>query len=909
MKKIFILLAVVISFMHNTSANFSWYSQVWVSWAVFDKVHGSNILWVYEEYPLNPFLTSTIKEETTICTWNNCPCGSSGCSYVSRYTVDGTTFNSSHSKYKNTSQIHKWWSQESPWIETMIEYLQPTHTTNNARPYPRQSVQVRKYYKVNVNFDTTPPTCHNVQYYQNSDRSWAFTYSPGTWMKKPAFYSMQCTDLQTWCYCDPATGCQEIAGVVYSKTFSLWHRVRPSASFTNKVNLSDHSCTPGWSFPDILFDLKTPSVSLSLGWEDFGLHLEPRRDYDIIGSKKTNGEEIYWNLTYTLSGGIDFLAWKTRLDIEVSDIFSSGSLYGVAWIKDYNLKVFRKSNRSFTPIASTELWSCSMNWSSWTPYNPFGLLETSDIKTSSINCTELLQSWNYQIEILVHDWANWMTKIKIPLRIYPKNTIDTSRSTLVVDSNDNKYANDRDVYTYTLTLKDEFWNPLFDRKIDSIAQNIISFTGGKEVEFPDWSTGLKLKILNSSNTTNLDGELRFTLSSYIPWEYTQRFKLDYIWWGIDYIQNKSPENQFFLIVDDNKFLHPFSANLSIDGTITQPEVGTDQKYRLELFNDGAVTGLSNGGLTLNTTTITFASPHTFDNFVATDNYFNLTDLVCKFDGKINATNEGWVLQAPEVVWKNVPISYRLWWRNVRYPLEDFSITWCGKDTLGLKVIWGIQGKGKSDITWQKDNFSDLSASVLRLQIRKNAYALIRWMQSWDVLNSVKYVKGDITISGNPTYETLIVEDGNVYINSDLNLAENNFGIIVLKSNWYKTESDYQNLWNIYINNNVENIYAYMYADGALRSAKSNGASYTTEELTKKLYLKWAIFTRNTVGGAVSAWSQFVLPWGTRTNNQNLAQIYDINYVRRSIACWTDYSFLVEYNPQIQINPPKGFSIQ
>jgi hypothetical protein len=87
--------------------------------------------------------------------------------------------------------------------------------------------------------------------------------------------------------------------------------------------------------------------------------------------------------------------------------------------------------------------------------------------------------------------------------------------------------------------------------------------------------------------------------------------------------------------------------------------------------------------------------------------------------------------------------------------------------------------------------------------------------------------------------------------------------------------------------------------------------YADLELNKKLYLKGGIFTRNTVWGAVSAGSDYVLPGGSTTTNLELARIYDLNYMRRAHTCWEidDYSFLVEYDSRIQSTPPKWFSVK
>jgi hypothetical protein len=102
--------------------------------------------------------------------------------------------------------------------------------------------------------------------------------------------------------------------------------------------------------------------------------------------------------------------------------------------------------------------------------------------------------------------------------------------------------------------------------------------------------------------------------------------------------------------------------------------------------------------------------------------------------------------------------------------------------------------------------------------------------------------------------------------------------------------------------------AHFFADGALRSANLNGVEYKDSLLWAKLRMKWTLFTRNTIWGWILAGSDYLLPWGTSTLNRVLASTYDLNYIRRAQVCWEvdDYSFLIEYDPTIQTNPPKGF---
>ena len=370
-----------------------------------------------------------------------------------------------------------------------------------------------------------------------------------------------------------------------------------------------------------------------------------------------------------------------------------------------------------------------------------------------------------------------------------------------------------------------------------------------------------------------------------------------------------PAKSFYITNNgENTFKKPFSATITMTGPGTNIELGTLQNYKIDIMNEWSISWLSNGRLNLTQSSVWFSSPHYFDVFSNVDNIFSLADPVCSFDGQINTSSSAGALDAPEIDVDNMEIRYRIWGKNVSYILDEFSIAGCDVSTLGLKITGNIQGNGKSEITGQTENFSDLSTSELRNSIRKNAYNLIWGMTSWQIVNNVRYVEWNVTLGWEISwYETVVVKNWNVFITSNLNMSEKTLGIIVLKDTWYSLESDYNTSWNIYIANNVTQIHAALYADGALRSARSNGTSYSDSVLWTKLRLKGVLFSKNTVWWAVAAWGDLLLPgWGI-TTDVLLAKIYDLNYVRRAQTCGDDYSFLIEYNPKIQSNPPKWFS--
>ena len=151
-------------------------------------------------------------------------------------------------------------------------------------------------------------------------------------------------------------------------------------------------------------------------------------------------------------------------------------------------------------------------------------------------------------------------------------------------------------------------------------------------------------------------------------------------------------------------------------------------------------------------------------------------------------------------------------------------------------------------------------------------------------------------------------------------------IIVLKDS-YNINSDYNWKWNVYVNQNVSKINAVIYADGWFISSNSSWIPYLsdnitrTSELKKQLYMKWSLFTRNTIWWAILAWWDYILPGWSKIAwvdaNFDKAMIYDLNYIRRWkqnclesspwVCKYNKWAFVIEYDSKIQTDPPKVFS--
>ena len=509
-----------------------------------------------------------------------------------------------------------------------------------------------------------------------------------------------------------------------------------------------------------------------------------------------------------------------------------------------------------------------------------------------------------------------------------------------------KYANHSDEYEYIIELKDEYWNPVYNKTIDGINQKcwwIPSCNTIRNNMFDNtWDNSL-IETPGFWLVTNVNWKTSFKINSYAPWSFTELFEIKINDWNEEYL-NLWTENSLIIwnSLNSNTFKKPFIWELKVTSNTWSsifdsiPVLWTTQKYKVELLK---LTNLwySNWDLNIiwDNTIKNTDLKHIFEDFNNVDNSFwNDFSNYLWFTTRINAEEN--ILKAPNIISDNLVISYNLDWKNVKYVLSqnddiwstiNLEISWEDQTTLWLRIIWTLQWDWKWDITWQEENFSDLLKSDIRSEIRKNAYLLMKNMQDWDVLNNVKYTEWDINISWNIFwYETLVVKNWNVIIDWNLNTFWKKLWIIVLKDS-YNVKTDYDISWNIYITPNVTYIDAILYADWWLISADVSwlpfivDSSERTWNLQNQLVLKWSVFTRNTIGWAVLATWYYLLPWWERTLDFDNTLIYDLNYIRRwnNLWDWIDvnndwneyndwYSdpFIIKYNPIIQINPPKWF---
>jgi hypothetical protein len=289
----------------------------------------------------------------------------------------------------------------------------------------------------------------------------------------------------------------------------------------------------------------------------------------------------------------------------------------------------------------------------------------------------------------------------------------------------------------------------------------------------------------------------------------------------------------------------------------------------------------------------------------------------------------------------------------------------------VKILWNTSTNSWNEIVL--DQFIDgtrifwsITKPALKKQIEENIYRVIKnistksstnYILNSSDLNSVKWTSSkfdtwntssrweslyddNVLYFGNMWWQTvrivnatdlswvktLIIENGNLVI--DGNILDPNMdgllGIIVLG-------------WDIFIDTDVTDIHAVMYTNKSIRSDKwwapYDGADLKAADLKNQLYIKWSIFSENTLWGSRKAIPECPYYINSGCTTAQEAQAYDLNYLRRfyifmadvspvdgvwdtptpsgTQSAWANastqgYPVIIDYNSMIQSTPPVFF---
>lgn len=540
----------------------------------------------------------------------------------------------------------------------------------------------------------------------------------------------------------------------------------------------------------------------------------------------------------------------------------------------------------------------------------------------------LIRAGIYNITVLLEDEQWKQSEDTTQLTIYP-NTTSIANSTLSRETDQDKYANNLDTYTYILTLKDDYGNRIYDKEVGGITHSCIDYTwcNNIRVDTSVPSSDYALSIVTSQSTVSDDTwSITFEVRSLAPWEFTERFEFTTRLWDKNY--NNTGTSLYTIWDQSHIFMKPFRSELQTSKNNGEswdwlPDVGSVLRHRLHISENVQISASNFRVEDFWDTIDVYDTQTTLSNMTSVS---NLNSRNPDFQAQIDTTED--VTNIADLrPWIRIPetrIYYSLAGSEISYTLPQTSISNDEYEFLGVQVIGRLQWEGRQTIVGQDENITDLYNSELRTDIRRNAYNHIRSMSSGQTAWGVHYINWeDITLSSMPDYETLVVIDGNVRITGDL--VWEKFGIIVLKDG-YNVQNDYWNNGNIYISPQVQNIEAMIYADWWIISVNNNWEVYIentierNNELNRQLVITWSIITRNTIWGALQGQGEavYLLPGGMETSNFNTAMIYDLNYLRRgrdnceplyddTETCMHQGTTVIEYNPDIVLNPPRLFS--
>ena len=491
------------------------------------------------------------------------------------------------------------------------------------------------------------------------------------------------------------------------------------------------------------------------------------------------------------------------------------------------------------------------------------------------------------------------------------------------------FANYIDTYKYNFIIKDKYGNAIKDKKINNLVCESGCFL---DTTWQHW-----LQIKNPKLETDSEWKTNFEIISAVPNKYRDglpeevkpKFKIDVNDWYSDYTDVVGKNTVFSMVSAASKI---FDEPILYDKILVEWDnlnVSKQQKYDLKIKNVWNLTNYSKWKVwTLDTTNITLNDSYQFENntFISRNEDFwdNVNNWIW-FNAVIKALKDEKIKKDIKLKLQNLILNYVLTkeWKNysISYPLRNLEWKdWCSVDTTWLIINWNAHSKWKDNFTSEINSFSNIPKTDLEKIISKNSADLTRGLKSGEKVNWVLFYDQSKSEEKTLKYselkdklidiDSLIIKNWNLFIDEDVTW---NIWIVVLADSYNaETKND---VWNVYVENDVKKIEAYIYAKGWFISADHTWKKYTDYQLRQnKLYLKGSLFSSNTIWWSEKWENTCFLPWWKKTENCELAERYDLNYIRKYImTCDKDdkenYSFKIDYNQDIQSNAPKVFIVK
>lgn len=759
---------------------------------------------------------------------------------------------------------------------------------------PNQNVAFANIKKSEVYYyDTTDPYCVSTEFDP--------LYN-GWWTNVELFVRGKCGDL--------TSGCTNESEYSSYKLVTNGMESFDTTFEDNAGNKSTVMCTLSLSWgespkidritPDVIIEDVTRQPSVTL--------------YDL-------GKEITANPWY-------FYADPRELDIYITDPISES--YNASWIKNWKAEI---------TFVWDHRWSIPPRWvgcSKSENYPPYITNTLDDKKRVNLRCEALKKIWHYILHIEAYDWAGNETIIERDIFIAPNQEIIPrfvqewyyQKKDLpwmyVRDDATKIFANATDYYRFIFSLSDKYENPIHTKPITDF-----KYTGKTLSLDTLWGGGSALEITNTIAPT-LGGEGKIgdmIFKSYVGGEINQSFQMSIPWWNADYSNSWSQIVRFWTWL--GIFFSPlFYAKWEFWGGDDSVVLWQEQSINLEAYMDfhgswsekiypfipwvgiGAGTSINfidgltpipDGVFTFSNKKYIKTSRPSSNGYIPLDpmNYTSWDFSAILSSGSIGFTGELLKVTTENLWIKIIPlIQHILNGKALRYALTDVILE--GGKLNSIYIFWLQQTDGKEEFVTKNLSIGAITWSILMNEIRSNVWTMTRGRTANDGLdtNGIRYIRGDYTLTAwTPTWETLIVIDGNVTIGGGaFNPNKKNIGIILLnEKNPLKG--------NIFIKPDVPFLAATIVAEGSIQSVNNAGSLFTvsnrnrTSTLEKQLVIYGNIATKNTIGGAVlgALGAQYLLADGEETTEFVLAMNQDLSFLRMRGKWYDDPNWTQTYN--------------
>ncbi|MCH8518901.1 hypothetical protein LAT59_04025, partial [Candidatus Gracilibacteria bacterium] len=492
-------------------------------------------------------------------------------------------------------------------------------------------------------------------------------------------------------------------------------------------------------------------------------------------------------------------------------------------------------------------------------------------------------------------------------------------------------------YRYKITLRDAYGNTIPGKEIFNLRHTcsgqLNCFDIRQNMVGVNPSGVRTLDIFDTELISDSYGDIYFSIRSFAPGRFTESFRFEMYNWDDDY-ENVSTFTEVLVFGNENSFLKLITGKLQANISGVWEDnllIGTETQYLLstQIYNN---------------TISNYTLSDDFDAYITASQsgtQFTLSGSLQREDSDILFTGifESSLPESQEHLSlltidnsgvSPVSVSYVFQGYNISHLLSSHAIHH-SPITLGFNdsAIEPVRIIGQSIDIGGDDNDShhNMSTQNTRNTFRRNIVRGIQGRVHNTTVGGVRYIDGSqlhgntYTLSGTPNYQTLVVRDANILIESNFNIGGAPIGLIAMKSTGYSvTNKGYEDIGNIYIEPNVSQIHAIMYADGGIISTSGgqalgyNSASRSSI-LSSQLYIKGSIFSRNTLGGSELRDGVYMLPGSIATQDIDSAVQYDLRHLRRgnsncvevSGACRFSNYLIIEYDNRLISSPPPLFS--